>query len=68
MTGTYKMVQTDGEYIVYEKGFPLGKSKDKTKARKFMNHLKYGGAFEGRTPDFMLRGGASDLDARGDAQ
>ena len=64
MTGQYKLQDTSGVWTVYERGYPLGKSKSKQTARKFYNHLKYGGAFEGRTPDFILKSGAVDLDRK----
>lgn len=64
MTGTYKLYQEGNTWFVSERGYPVGKSKNKQTARSFYNHLKYGGAFEGKTPDFILKSGATDLDRK----
>lgn len=62
MTGTFKLKEQNGMWTVYERGYPIANSKHKSTARKFLSHLKYGGAFEGKTPDFILKSGPTNLD------
>jgi hypothetical protein len=51
----YKIVETDGKFVVLEKptNIELKQFQDKEQARVFLRHLNFGGGFDGWTPAFM---------------
>jgi len=64
MNGTYRLVEENNVWLITENGKPIAKSRNKQHALGMLNHLNWGGAFEGKTPPFMFTGGPIDIDRR----
>ena len=66
MPGQYSISVDDisGIYYILESDVVVAQTKDKKKAYDFVHHMEQGGAFDGKTPEFLINSGPVNLDAK----